>query len=74
MESRYADDFIYAFRFKKDAEKLYKALIKRVEKFGLSLSQDKTRIIKFSRFEKDSKFFEFLGFEFGWGIVVRVKI
>ena len=65
---RYADDFICAFRFKDDAEELYKALVKRLEKFGLSLSQDKTRIIKFSRFEKDSNnYFEFLGFEFRWG-------
>ena len=65
---RYADDFICAFRFKDDAEEFYKALIKRLEKFGLSLSQDKTRIIKFSRFEKDSNnYFEFLGFEFRWG-------
>ena len=39
-----------------------------VKKFGLSLSQDKTRIIKFSRFEKDASYFEFLGFEFHWGV------
>jgi group II intron reverse transcriptase/maturase len=64
---RYADDFICAFRFKDDAEEFYKALIKRLDKFGLSLSSDKTRIIKFSRFEKGSNYFEFLGFEFRWG-------
>ena len=56
-----------AFRFKDDTEEFYKAPIKRAEKFGLSLSQDKTRIIKFSRFEKDANYFEFLGFEFRWG-------
>jgi len=64
---RYADDFICAFRFKDDAEEFYKALIKRLDKFGLSLSPDKTRIIKFSRFEKGTNYFEFLGFEFRWG-------
>jgi len=64
---RYADDFICAFRFKDDAEEFYKALIKRLNKFGLSLSPDKTRIIKFSRFEKGTNYFEFLGFEFRWG-------
>jgi group II intron reverse transcriptase/maturase len=64
---RYADDFICAFRFKDDAEEFYKALVKRLKKFGLSLSRDKTRIIKFSRFEKDAYYFEFLGFEFRWG-------
>jgi len=65
---RYADDFICAFRFKVDAEKFDKALIKRLEKFGLSLSQDKTRIIRFNRFEKGTNYFEFLGFEFRWGV------
>ena len=55
-----------AFRFKDDAEEFYKALIKRLEKFDLSLSHDKTRIIKLSRFEKDANYFEFLGFEFRW--------
>jgi group II intron reverse transcriptase/maturase len=64
---RYADDFICAFRFKDDIEEFYIALIKRLNKFGLSLSPDKTRIIKFSRFEKDANYFEFLGFEFRWG-------
>lgn len=64
---RYADDFICAFRFKDEAEEFYKALVKRLEKFGLSLSLDKTRIIKFSRFEEDANYFEFLGFEFRWG-------
>jgi len=71
---RYADDFICAFRFKDDAEEFYKALIKRLEKFGLSLAPDKTRIIKFSRFEKDvNNYFEFLGFEFRWGISRKGK-
>jgi len=64
---RYADDFICAFRFKDDVEEFYMALIKRLNKFGLSLSSDKTRIIRFSRFEKGTNYFEFLGFEFRWG-------
>ena len=64
---RYADDFICAFRFKDDVEEFDKALIERLNKFGLSLSSDKTRIIRFSRFEKGTNYFEFLGFEFRWG-------
>lgn len=64
---RYADDFICAFRFKDDVEEFYMALIKRLNKFGLSLSLDKTRVIRFSRFEKGTDYFEFLGFEFRWG-------
>jgi RNA-directed DNA polymerase len=64
---RYADDFICAFRFKDDVEEFYTILVKRLNKFGLSLSSDKTRIIRFSRFEKETNYFEFLGFEFRWG-------
>jgi group II intron reverse transcriptase/maturase len=64
---RYADDFICAFRFKDDVEEFDKALIERLNKFGLSLSSDKTRIIRFSWFEKGTNYFEFLGFEFRWG-------
>jgi len=70
---RYADDFICAFRFKADAGKFYQSLVERLEKFGLSLSPDKTRIIKFSRFEKGNNYFEFLGFEFRWGISRKGK-
>jgi hypothetical protein len=62
-----ATHLVCGFRFKDDAEEFYKALIKRLDKFGLSLSPDKTRIIKFSRFEKGTNYFEFLGFEFRWG-------
>jgi len=64
---RYADDFICAFRFKDDVEEFYTALIRRLNKFGLSLSPDKTRIVRFSRFEEGTEYFEFLGFEFRWG-------
>ena len=63
---RYADDFICAFRFYDDAGEFYTALIKRLNKFGLSLSSDKTRIIRFSRFDKGTNYFEFLSFEFRW--------
>jgi len=64
---RYADDFICAFRFQCDMEEFYQALAVRLEKFGLSLSTAKTKIIRFSRFEKGKSYFEFLGFEFRWG-------
>jgi len=70
---RYADDFICAFRFKDDVEEFYTVLIRRLNKFGLSLSPDKTRIIRFSRFEKGTNYFEFLGFEFRWGISRKGK-
>jgi len=65
---RYADDFVCAFQYARDAERFYRALGKRLEKFGLSLAQDKTKIIKFSRFHKGKTSFDFLGFEFRWGV------
>jgi len=70
---RYADDFICAFRFRDDVEEFYTTLIERLNKFGLSLSPDKTRVIRFSRFEKGTNCFEFLGFEFRWGISRKGK-
>lgn len=66
---RYADDFICAFQYKQDAEKFYQGLQPRLGKFGLELSMEKTNIIRFSRFRKEEKTkFEFLGFEFRWGV------
>jgi group II intron reverse transcriptase/maturase len=66
---RYADDFVVSFQYARDAEAFYKVLGKRLNKFGLELAEDKTRIIKFTRFRKESGArFDFLGFEFSWGI------
>jgi RNA-directed DNA polymerase len=46
---RYADDFVGGFEYKEDAEKFYRALIKRLEKFGLEIAVEKTRIIAFGK-------------------------
>lgn len=63
----YADDFVCAFRYKKDAERFMVALEKRFNKFGLELAKEKTKLIKFSRFSKDKNGeFDFLGFTFRW--------
>jgi hypothetical protein len=65
---RYADDFVCAFQYEDDAKRFYKALGLRLEKFGLSLAEEKTRMIRFSRLHMEDKtWFEFLGFEFRWG-------
>jgi group II intron reverse transcriptase/maturase len=65
---RYADDFVAAFRFKADADRFYEWLPERFAKFGLTLSDEKTRKILFTRFEKKiSDPFTFLGFTFYWG-------
>jgi group II intron reverse transcriptase/maturase len=65
---RYADDFVCGFQHEEEAQSFYKALEFRLEKFGLQLAADKTRVIRFSRKEKPgSSRFDFLGFEFFWG-------
>ena len=67
MIIRYADDFICAFQYQKDAGKFYKALPKRLGKFHLSLAPDKTAMIRFSRFHLSrSRMIIFLGFETYW--------
>ncbi|MCA1617703.1 MAG: group II intron reverse transcriptase/maturase, partial [Acidobacteria bacterium] len=64
---RYADDFVCAFEYEEDAEAFFKALEFRLEKFGLQLAADKTRVIHFSRINKPgASRFDFLGFEFRW--------
>lgn len=67
MMVAYADDFVCAFRYKKDAERFMIALERRFNKFGLELAKEKTKLIKFSRFSKEKNgSFDFLGFTFRW--------
>ena len=47
---RYADDFIVGFQHRGDAERFRNALGQRLEKFGLSLHREKTRLMEFGRF------------------------
>lgn len=66
---RYADDFVCAFELEADAERFYKVLGKRLEKFGLEVAAEKTNLLRFSPINwKASGAFEFLGFEFRWGL------
>lgn len=68
---RYADDFIVCFQYREDAERFLCVLRKRFAKYGLELSDEKTRLLRFGRFaERDSRgrgggkppTFDFLGF------------
>jgi group II intron reverse transcriptase/maturase len=68
---RYADDFVMGFQHRHDAERFLRELHARMEKFGLALHPDKTRLIEFGRFavehhrrREDGKpeTFNFLGF------------
>lgn len=64
---RYADDFIIGLEYKSDAERLYKVLPKRLAKFGLELSLEKSRLQNFSHNSKDKEnTIDYLGFTHYW--------
>jgi group II intron reverse transcriptase/maturase len=64
---RFADDFVCAFQDKKDAELFHEPLGTRLGKFGLETAPDKTRLVRFCRYDlAGSGRFDFLGFEFRW--------
>lgn len=72
--TRYCDDFVVAFQYKREADMLYRQLVSRLGKFGLQVAEEKTRIIRFSRFKLiDNEGFDFLGFEFRWGMNSKGK-
>ncbi len=67
MIIRFADDFVCTFQYRSDAESFYRDLGKRLGKFGLEVAPDKTRILRFCRFDLNgSGRFDFLGFEYDW--------
>jgi len=49
---RYCDDFVVLVQYKKEAEKILDKLCKRLNKFGLDLSKEKTRLIEFGRYAR----------------------
>lgn len=73
---RFADDFVALFAYKDDAERVLEVLAKRMEKYGLELHPDKTKMVDF-RFKPKSTYdgreqtmattFNFLGFAHVWG-------
>ncbi len=42
------DDFVCAFELQADAERFYRVLARRLEKFGLEVAEEKTNLIRFS--------------------------
>lgn len=67
----YADDFVVCFQYKWEAEMFYERLKHRMEYFGLSLAEEKSRLIEFGRFASKNRkdrgdrkpdTFDFLGF------------
>ena len=68
---RYADDLVVGFQSRTEAERFLKEFQERLEKFGLELHTEKTRLLEFGRFaavdrrkrgEKKPETFTFLGF------------
>jgi RNA-directed DNA polymerase len=68
---RYADDAVICCEKTEDATRIRKTLPKRLEKYKLTLNEEKTKMVEFSR-EKviqgiPQGSFDFLGFTFYWG-------
>ncbi|MCD9553457.1 group II intron reverse transcriptase/maturase [Photobacterium carnosum] len=74
---RFADDAVLGFQHRSDAEACLTGMICRLEKFGLTIHPEKTKLIRFGRFAfKDyqqgkssrPKTFDFLGFTHYWDL------
>lgn len=59
---RYADDFVCLFQYENEAQKFYRMMIERLNKFGLEIAEDKSRIMPFGRYKGTKETFDFLGF------------
>ena len=69
---RYADDFVIGFQLEEDARRVMAVLGKRMERFGLKLHPEKTRLFpcarpgNWKRRGKGPGSFDFLGFTVHW--------
>jgi len=72
MFVRYADDGVFGFEREEDARRVLAVLGKRLERFGLTLHPEKTRLLDFSRPPRSRTegrsptTFDFLGFTWYW--------
>ena len=72
---RFADDIVFVFQNKEEADRFYEVLPKRLEKFGLKLHEDKSSLIRSGsraaeEADKEGKrlpVYKFLGFICYWG-------
>jgi len=69
--ARFADDFVMGYHLKSDAERVFRVLPKRCERYGLRIHPEKSRMVQFSRPDwkqgKGPGSFAFLGFMHYWG-------
>ena len=80
---RYCDDMVICCRYRNDAERIRKALERRLEKYSLRLNVEKTKLISFDKKAYANGMrqgtFDFLGFTFYLGrsrrgyVIVKVK-
>lgn len=74
---RYADDFVIGCEREDDARRLLEVLGKRMEKHGLKLHPEKTRLVRFYRqprhtgLDPTNGTFDFLGFTHYWGRSIK---
>jgi group II intron reverse transcriptase/maturase len=79
---RYADDGVFGFTDRRDAQRVLVALHRRFERYGLALHQEKTRIVPFQQpgpgaqrgdqaAEGGPGSFSFLGFQHFWALSRR---
>lgn len=64
---RYADDFVCGFEEETEARRYLDELRGRLAKFGLTLAEAKSGIVRFHRNDPGGGSFTFLGFDFYWG-------
>ena len=66
---RYADDVVICCGSEHDALRIQEALVKRLDKYGLALNEEKTKLIVLDKHDpKGSGTFDFLGFTFYLGL------
>jgi group II intron reverse transcriptase/maturase len=75
---RYADDFIIGFETEYDAHRMMDVLPKRLNRFGLSIHPEKTKLVRFGRPSGDGPpkrngTVDFLGFTYFWAKSRRGK-
>lgn len=65
---RYCDDIIICCERQSDSQRIRKGIGERLRRFSLTLNEEKTKVVNFSRFQSPSEVkkakFDFLGFSF----------
>lgn len=80
-EIRYADDMVFVFKSMRDAERFYRVLDKRLNKYGIELHKEKSQLLPAgsaaaARARASGTripTFKFLGFECYWGLSKNMK-